>query len=123
MQDIIDFLLSLLVWSAERPILSIVILFIAYVIIYSAYYQRKWRWLYYVMAIPFVILDAINNIAAMTVLTLDLPREWLVTGRLKRYKKQYGSIPEDQLSPLQKWRYKLAIKICRQLNKYDPNHC
>lgn len=123
MQAIIDFLLELLVWSAERPVLSIVILFIAYVIIFSAYYQRRWRWLYYLMAIPFVILDAINNIAAMTVLTLDLPREWLVTGRLKRYKQQYGNVPEADLSPLQKWRYNLAVKICRQLNKYDPNHC
>jgi hypothetical protein len=42
-------------------------------------------WLGMPMLVIGLILDALVNIVVMTVILLEFPREWLVTGRLKRH--------------------------------------
>ena len=71
-----------------------------------------------VLAYPIVLfglaLDVFSNLAA-SVIFFDLPREFLVTGRLKRYQA-------DQKG----WRYRVAKYICDKiLDVFDPtgDHC
>lgn len=69
-----------------------------------------------VWAYPFVwlgfFLDVLYNIFFATVKYRDLPREFLFTSRLKRYKAG-----EDG------WRKDEAEYICSILNRYDEGHC
>lgn len=59
-----------------------------------------------------VILDVLCNIFVATFLVLELPRELLVTTRLKRLVKTEG------------WRSKVAKFICsRLLDQFDPSGC
>lgn len=71
-----------------------------------------------IMAMPLVwtgvLLDAIGNITICTVVFLELPREALITSRLKRLILGEG------------WRSDLAGWMCADLlNAFDPsgNHC
>lgn len=59
-----------------------------------------------------LVLDALYNLIAGTLMFLDPPRELLFTSRLKRYRAGTG------------WRARLAGWFCRELlNPYDPGHC
>lgn len=71
-----------------------------------------------VLGYPFLIigliLDLLVNVFVMTFLFLELPRETLVTARLKRLIKEGG------------WRGKLAYLFCHYLlDTFDPSgsHC
>lgn len=76
----------------------------------------------YVMGAPWLALgyamDVIANLTIFTVVCVELPRELLVTTRLKRYlndERQIGN-----------WRWRVAHQICTKLLDYfDPNgkHC
>lgn len=60
-------------------------------------------------------LDVLVNIFIMTILFLELPKEWTVTGRVKRH-IYHGS----------GWRESLASWFCYNLlNAFDPDgkHC
>ena len=74
-----------------------------------------------VWAYPFVwlgfLLDVVYNIFFATVKYRDLPREFLFTSRLKRYKRMSLITRKDYLL------YSEAVKICEILNKYDEGHC
>ena len=62
-------------------------------------------------------LDVVINVTILTVLFLDLPSSWTITGRLKDYIYK---------SPSGKWREKLAVWFCSNLlNSFDPDgkHC
>ena len=65
-------------------------------------------------ALVAVLMDVFFNLVAATVIFFDLPREWLFTQRLERYKAQGAG-----------WRYTLARWICQNL--LDPfqqgGHC
>ncbi len=65
---------------------------------------------------PFVwfsfLMDVLYNIFYATFKYKDLPREFLFTSRLKRYKSDFGG-----------WRNDEAVRICEILNKYDEGHC
>lgn len=72
----------------------------------------------HIMAVPLIVvaetLDAIGNWTFCTILFLELPREILITSRLKRLILSEG------------WRSDLAGFICGDLlNAFDPsgNHC
>jgi len=61
-----------------------------------------------------LVIDFLTNIKVMSVLFLEVPRETLVTARLKRHIQGTG------------WRQKLALWFCvNLLDKFDPsgNHC
>jgi hypothetical protein len=73
----------------------------------------------YTFGMPFfiigVVLDALINITLMTILFLELPKEILVTSRLKRH--IYTSTG---------YREKIAVWFCSNLlNPFDPDgsHC
>jgi hypothetical protein len=55
-----------------------------------------------------LVLDLLANVLVFTVLFLELPREPLVTGRLKRH-KYHGT----------GWRHRLALFFERHLDPFD----
>lgn len=71
------------------------------------------RFAYFISLPPFVIgltLDAFANVMIFTVLLCELPREWLVTARLKRH--AYGT----------GWRRKVARWFANHLlDPFDPD--
>ena len=88
--------------------------------LYRAHLMKNLTKLTYVLGAPWLILglafDFIANIFIATIIFLDLPREYLVTARLKRYIKDD---PEE-------WRGKFSNWICNNLlDVFDPsgNHC
>jgi hypothetical protein len=97
------------------------LLLVGYIVLFRlryVYYPDKKPWWLWPLVGLFLALDAFINITVMTFLMLDTPKEWLLTARLKRYKK---------LKP-KGWRewmhYKVANNICLILNIFDPKgHC
>lgn len=86
--------------------------------LYRAHLNHKLSKFIYFLAAPFLLLglivDFLANITLASIVFLDIPREWLVTARLKKY------VPKDN------WRGKLARYICDNLlDIFDPtgNHC
>jgi hypothetical protein len=86
---------------------------------YRAHLQKRLKGLPLIMALPFVALgflfDVVCNYTIAAMVFFDLPRERLVTDRLKRY-----------IATEKGWRYRLADAICtRLLDPFDPsgNHC
>jgi len=74
------------------------------------------------IGIPAFAFDWYVNMFACTILFLDLPDGWeVVTGRLKRYKKDYRG--QVHLSAIKKWRLWWAIYFCAFASKYDIGHC
>jgi hypothetical protein len=67
----------------------------------------------YVLMVIGLALDLVLNIVVGTVAFSDLPREWLLTSRLKRYKMGRDG-----------WRKSFAYWICEHLlNQFDEGHC
>lgn len=97
-------------------IAALVALFLFYVILFQIHYSRFSK-IAKVLAIPFVIADFATNMGPMSVLMLELPREYLVTARLKRYKRYTGT------GGMRGYRRDFAFWLCEKLNKYDPEHC
>ena len=68
----------------------------------------------FVLGLPLLkiglLLDVFVNIAVMTVLLLELPREWLVTTRLKRHNRTGTG-----------WRQRLAAWFEPLLDPFDPS--
>ena len=61
------------------------------------------------------LLDVFVQIVVMSVLFFDIPRDWTVTGRMKRY-----------INTETGWREAVAIWMCSHLlNAFDPDgkHC
>ena len=101
-------------------LLGILYLFFAYVAVMAL--KRRFDntiWekpLAIVIGIPAVLFDWGMN-WFITPLFWDRPATWheLVTGRLKRYKRDYSS----------GFKYRLASSVCRILDRFDPDgdHC
>jgi hypothetical protein len=67
------------------------------------------------------ILDFYLNVITMSIVCLEVPKEWVVTKRLKRYHKLAPSHGWRQW-----WRYHVAHFICTNwLNPFDKSgtHC
>lgn len=62
-----------------------------------------------------LIVDLLVNVLVMTPLLLELPREWLVTARLKRHNKSAGT------SLLARWRRWVAHRFEPILDPFDPS--
>ena len=68
---------------------------------------------YPIMAVG-LVLDVAMNVTVFSIVFMELPREWLVTARLKRHIKQHTI------------RAKVASFLCEQLLSpfdVDGNHC
>ena len=99
----------------------LMVLLILYVILFKIYYAGHRYWWLYPAAAIFVVLDFLVNAIVITPLMLELPREWLVTDRMKRYKKI-----EPSQSRLKWLRYHFADNMCLILNVFDKSkggHC
>lgn len=78
----------------------------------------------YTVGVAAFAFDWYVNMFAATILFLDLPEKlWreVVTGRLKRYKKEYSN--QTRLSGIKRWRLFLANYLCDMANKHDKHHC
>jgi hypothetical protein len=75
---------------------------------------RASRVLAYPVLVVGVLCDVALNVAVGTLLFLDMPREFLLTARLKRYQSAPGT-----------WRAKAARWVCKNLlNPFDDGgHC
>lgn len=63
------------------------------------------------------LLDVFVQVVIASVVFLDIPRDWTLTGRLKRY---------INTEPAGSWREKVAVWFCAHLlNAFDPDgkHC
>lgn len=75
----------------------------------------------------FLIFDFLVNQIVMTVYFAQLPKELLVTSRLKRWRKEYEHQLRSNLSWFKKRRLDFALWICEEhLDHYDTltgDHC
>ena len=108
--DVITFII-------ERPFTAFVILFISYALLFTCYHQSKLRWLAYLGAVPFLVYDFLINMFVFTMIGFELPREWLVTQRLQRWKRL------EPNSVLKNWRSAVAWALCGIMNRFDEDHC
>ncbi len=79
-----------------------------------------------IFLIPFIIGDWLWNLIGGTVVFLDPPERLfeLTTGRMKRYKLNYGYVPRGVENYLiESWRYGFAVQLCKFLSKFDNGHC
>lgn len=69
------------------------IMYVASMAMIRAHAEKKLNGLLWVLCLPFlaisIVLDFINNLIVFTLLFAELPRELLVTDRLKRHVKQH----------------------------------
>lgn len=61
-----------------------------------------------------VLQDVFANLVIATVLALELPRQWTLTDRLKRWKT---------LGPAGPRRAAVATRACKHINQFDEGHC
>jgi len=87
--------------------------------VYRAQLNRRLRGINRLFASPLVLLamliDVLANVVVAPIVFLDLPREWLVTTRLKRYMGHESG-----------WRKQAAEWLCNSvLDPFDPagDHC
>jgi hypothetical protein len=87
--------------------------------IYRAHLQERLTKTTLVLSIPFIligyVMDVLANIFIGSVVFVELPREWLVTTRLKRHRDKSKG-----------WRAHLSTFICEHiLDVFDPkgSHC
>ncbi len=87
--------------------------------IYRAHLAKRLTPVTLAMSLPFValgyVMDVLANVTVASVVFVELPREVLVTDRLKRH-MQAGS----------GWRFTIANWVCNNLlDVFDPsgNHC
>ena len=121
------YLIDLLMQILGYMLLSLVGLFVAFVIV--AKLVRTFEdtildpLVRYVLVPAFVIADWLLNFTTAWWMFWDMPNSWgeLVTARLKRYKREY--LYRDNLDLLDKWRLVFALRMCRLLSKHDPEHC
>ena len=111
---------EIIAWTIDSPWEAIGALAAAYVALFTAANQRKFAKTAKVFMVPFGAFDAIVNITAMSIIMADLPKEWLVTHRLQRYKKLEAF---RELSYRQKYQLFVARTACKLMNAIDPEHC
>ena len=122
---------DLAIWIINNPLESFVIIFLQYCFVMTIIHRTKDTILApvvkYTLVPVFVIQDWLYNITAMTVLMLDLPDGpfELVTGRMKRYKRElsFDGDPYTYLNWLERYQLGFAKFLCKQLNRFDIGHC
>lgn len=109
---------SVIEWTITNPVTAFALLFVEYVVIMTLYYKTKHRAIARALAVPFVVQDALVNWFVLSIVFLEIPKEALVTSRLKRWK----NLPLSA-GGLRGIRAHFAWWMCHQLNKFDPGHC
>lgn len=90
--------------------------YLAVMSLYRAKLEKRLTWVMWILGIPYLLIGAIadvtTNLTFAAAVFWEWPRQWLVTQRLKAYKKLGTG-----------WRYAIAFWICTQmLDAVDPNH-
>lgn len=111
-------MIELLFWLASHPVLSFFVVLLQFFIVMKIHHKAHNKILHYIMAAWFIPQDVVVNLVAISIIGLELPQEWLVTTRMKRWKKLNG-----QVKPIEKWRWLFSVKLCDILNKADAGHC
>jgi len=80
----------------------------------------EWPWKF--IAVLFFLSDIIYNWNS-TITFMDKPASYdeTISNRMHRYILVYKD--KDNLSLIEKWRYKFAIGLCTVLSWSDPKHC
>ena len=90
------------------------------------YFGKTW-WVKAIAGVFLVGVDAPLNIIVVSVWFLELPKEWLVTSRLKRWRLEFENSNYLNLNWMEQRRLRFAVYICDQhLDKYDSvtgDHC
>jgi len=111
--ELLDYLLA-------HPVEAVGIVFIQFVVfmkIHQISENKSWhKAIHYPLALWFIPQDVIVNLVFMTALGKEIPQEWLVTTRVKRW----INLRPDTL--VNKWRIGLGTKIAWFLNAVDPGH-
>lgn len=110
---------AILEFHIYHPFQAIGVLLALYCVLFGLYNQVKWQWIKTIAGPPFLILDCLNNLTAFTIVSLDLPREFLVSGRLNRYGKYEGM---KDLTLREKWNRQLYRIFKPILNFFDKDH-
>lgn len=91
------------------------VLFLAVMALYKAKLENSLTTTQKILGYPLLyfglFIDCLTNLTVCWLLFWAAPKEWLVTFRLIRHKKEGG------------WRGRLAAFICRQLDNIDPTGC
>lgn len=108
-------------YSYPYAILFLWVFWYVYILVmglYRAHLQKRLSPTQLILATPALIvgyaMDIFCNLTIACIIFRDIPREWLVTTRLKRYKQVVG------------WRQEWADWICTNLlDPFDPSgdHC
>jgi len=109
--------LDLLAWLAENPILSAIFLLVQYIVIMLLRDKTRNKLLMTAATLWFIPQDVVVNIVFMSIIGMELPQEWLVTDRLKRWKKITG------LGRMNHLRHEFGWRVCNMLNRWDEGHC
>ena len=97
------------------------VLLIQFIVLFTLYYKHypDFPWWLKAFAVIFWIEDVLLNITVFSVFYLEVPKEWTITERMSRYKKQFS----HESNWLAWWRHRSAVNLCRILNLFDPDHC
>lgn len=72
------------------------------------------------------LLDFLSNMVPLTVLMLEPPREWLVSARVSRHRRE-SSAWLEACGPrrwLMRWRHAVSVWACSNLlDPFDPDGC
>ena len=103
--------------------IMLIVIFIWVMKLRDAVERTKWeKPLRVIVGIPAFAFDWYVNTFAATIFFLDPPDGWeVVTGRMKRYKKNYEG--QKYLILIKLWRLWWAVRLCDLANKYDKGHC
>ncbi len=113
-----NFFIDLFTWLVTNPLLSVVALAAQFIIVMRLHQKYHNKYLHAILGAWFIPQDMVVNVIAFTIIGLEFPKEFLVTARMKRWKKLN---PND--SDLNVYRTHVANGICNLLNKYDMGHC
>ncbi len=109
---------EILIWMAANPVASVAVLFIQFAVFMRIHHRNHNEALHVLLVIWFAPQDIIVNLVAMTMIGLELPREWLVTTRLARWKTI-----ENPKGYREKMRSYVSWRLCEMLNRFDMGHC
>lgn len=109
--------LEILEYLATHPIQSFFIVLAQFIVIMKIHHKVHNKYLHYVLAAWFIPQDVVVNLVLFTIIGAEPPREWLVTDRLKRWKKL------DTDTSLNRLRSYVGWNLCAILHKFDAGHC
>ena len=108
---------DILTYLAAHPVQSFFIVLAQFIIVMKIHHKTHNEYLHYVLAAWFVPQDIVVNWVLFSIIGMELPKEWVVTDRLKRWKKSQSDKSIDR------HRSRIAWKLCEILNRYDAGHC